>query len=309
MYHGLKLTFALTVITWAYLGLEKILPPLALLGIIFLPVLPAILVRRFHMGWGVGYVLLVLTFMLFTAKQPSHAFAYWLTVFPLGLTIGLLAKNKASFRVGLGITLLISLFTLVGMAVVYYLSGSGLPLTDLSLQVTERVSINKTQLEKALTIARVLIPGNFIVWSLGEGILAYIITNQIIRRLGYTAAEVLPLKYWQLPWYTIWILITGLLLALIGDYLRVSTLTLIAYNVLYIAFFIFLVNGCATVSYFLGFWRTSKFVNFLLLIATLLYWPVAIILLTLLGVIDTMFNWRRVLDIKEKSKGKGGEKD
>ncbi len=98
---------------------------------------------------------------------------------------------------------------------------------------------------------------------------------------------------WQLPWYSIWLIIIGLALTIGGDEQSWQFMELMGKNILYIAAFIFFILGIAVIMHYVQLWKVSKVVKFVIMAVLLLYLPITAMMALTIGVVDSVVNLRR----------------
>ncbi len=91
---------------------------------------------------------------------------------------------------------------------------------------------------------------------------------------------------------------------LLGDYWELSLLKTAGQNVLYIYFPFVIIIGCAVVIYFAARWKIPTPLKIMLGIIALLYLPYTLMVVTLLGLFDMVFNYRKLSEKKEEESEK-----
>jgi hypothetical protein len=144
--------------------------------------------------------------------------------------------------------------------------------------------------------ARLLGPANFLLWAAVVAVVGYFTLDRLFRYWGLPAGGPVAWRHLCLPWYTVWLPISGLSLTLAGDHWGWTTVAAVGKNVLYLSVWPFLAVGSAVVVYYFRALRGQRALRFLVLAALLFYWPFALVVCTLIGVLDSVYNWRRLCE-------------
>lgn len=141
---------------------------------------------------------------------------------------------------------------------------------------------------------KAIIPGILIVSTIFSAIVNFLLARLIIKKLNFPVPYIPPFRYWQLPWYSVWGVIIGLALVLFGDYMQLPGMTTVGQNVLYIYFPFILINGLSVVVYFYKERLNSPLLRVLLIAFIVINWPLAGLFLSVIGVFDPLFDWRKL---------------
>lgn len=152
----------------------------------------------------------------------------------------------------------------------------------------------REQLQGMVRLAMALIPGVMFLGSLASGAVTYLVSRQVLKRLGYVLEPIPAFRKWQVPWYTVWGLIFGLACYLAGDYWSVKPLALIGQNIIYIYLPLLLINGLAVAVHFYHKWSLSPVLKGILMAMAVFYLPITVPLLMMLGAFDPLFNYRKL---------------
>ncbi|HHW43175.1 MAG TPA: YybS family protein [Desulfotomaculum sp.] len=310
---------ALTVII-ALIGLY--LPPLFFVTVLFTPLPLALAVRRHNLKTGAMAMVVAGLLLFMLAGRPVTVLLLMIQTGPLGLLLGLLFKNRV--RAGPGLALAAAaavLLTLTGFGVAFGLTGInplvvGPEMRGVMEQVLQwyqergLVDANAARelrymMDEGIRLVSILLPANLVVWSLVSVFITYAAAQRLFHRMGYPVAALPPFNRWRYPWYMLWGLILGLGLVIAGDTPGYGGLSTAGKNILYVSGFLYLVQGLSVAAYYYGRWPLSRMVKLLLLAMLVLYWPFVTVALVTLGVLDSIWNIRR---IGQKDQEKGGRR-
>jgi uncharacterized protein YybS (DUF2232 family) len=299
------------------------MPPLQLLTNIVWTVPLVVLIVRRNLRLGVmatciaGLVILVFI-------GPASAVLLFNQFAPLGIVYGYLFKYKA----GAGKTVAIgSTVSLVALLVNFYLAFllTGLPLggviqelensMNYAVDFYQRTGMLDALLNQGMTLEQIeqtmlstlntfklLLPGIFISAALLAAFVNYLVAEKILQRLQLLEGGLPPFRYWQLPWYFVWAVITGLLFWQLGDYQDLDIVSQAGLNLLYITVPLLAGNGLAAISFFLHKFKLAPFVKWAMVFISLFYLPIVLIFTVMLGLFDPFLSYRRRLKLPE---GKG----
>jgi uncharacterized protein YybS (DUF2232 family) len=300
------------------------LMPAFYLATLLLPVPLAYLIIKRNLLYGLlalGVTALMLSFAISGIKP---VFLLLLQFGPVGIIIGLLLKNKVAVDKSMAVLFFWALaVTGINLLFSFVLSGSGLSRIATEFNTTmEQMSQFYLQSglmdeagrqeflevsQQAGRLVRELLPGGMAVWTIIITIFTYFITRHLARGLGYNVSGNLRFTEWQLPWYSIWLVIAGLALTMAGEEFSLELVGIAGKNILYISVFIFLILGTAVLAYFIRVWKISTPAKIFIIIAMALYFPLAAAIILSLGVVDPVANLRRLpVDNDMVSKGGSG---
>jgi hypothetical protein len=185
----------------------------------------------------------------------------------LGLFLLLVAHQDPGVQERLATQLLGQLETM-GLA----LEGGGYSLRDLAL------------------LAVRLQPGIEFLTALLAAVVAYRLSQALAGRLGVELPPARPFRMWR-PWdQLIWVLIAGLALGLVSQGLLAD----LAFNLVGVMVALNAVHGLALVRFFLWRLGISRWLELLLYAVMVFAAGLSILLLALLALMDTWFDWRRL---------------
>jgi len=291
--------------------LSLYVPVLSFLAGSFISLLIAILIQRRDLKTGlIAVIIFTVLVFLFRVDNLTILLLIVHTV-PLGLVLGLLFKNHAG--AGLSIcfsSLTLILFTFLGVALTFWITGlnplaAGGEMKQVIARVadwyvqaglTQELPLGELEaiLEETVKTFIQFLPAHLIISSVVDAFLVYWLAGIILRRLDRPIMAIPPLVQWQFPWYTCWGLITGLGLALTGDYWKITTVGVLGKNILYIAGFLYLVAGISVCAFYMAKWKVPRLIKAAFIIFTIFYLPLALMILIVLGIMDSFVNWRHI---------------
>lgn len=132
-----------------------------------------------------------------------------------------------------------------------------------------------------------------------EAVLVYYIATALFRYLRLPGAESddggrLPLRAWVLPWYSVWVFMVGLGMALAGDYLKQPAMVTVGANLLYLYLAVALCIGLAVISFYVNKYKLPPVVQAIGVVVILINLPFAVAICAAIGLFDPLFNWRRL---------------
>lgn len=307
----------------AILGLMGLyIPPLYFLTSLLVPLPLAVLVKRHDLVTGL-LALVVTTFLLFIFfGEPFTVLIMMIQFGPLGLLFGILFKNHvpAGPSIAAG-SILAAFLAVITIAMTFWITGinpfaMGQEMRQSMEQATSwyaRAGIvdaeGEQQLreftEQMIRLVPIFLPGSLVVWALISTLLTYLVTRAVLIRLNYSVPPVPPFSQWRYPWYSLWGMILGLGLVLVGDQWDLTVVGNIGTNILYIFAFVFFILGLSVITFFMKRWRVMPLVKVIIAIVALLYLPFFGLGIMIMGMLDPVLNGRRLPITEEKGQERG----
>jgi uncharacterized protein YybS (DUF2232 family) len=296
----------------ALLGLLGLyITPVFFLTSLILPVPLAYLILKRDLRHGLLALMMSTVMLMFAFTHIKAALLMVLQFGPPGVIVGLLLKNRVTVSKSINVLFFWALVAAaVNLIISFAVNDAGTAKVAHEFRATmdqmARVYMQNGIMDEsgrqqfmaaAEQIARLVqtfIPGSVVVWSLIMTLASYFITRYIMHRLGLAQTEKFDFARWQLPWYSTWLVITGLALTLGGDELAISTMEIVGKNILYIAAFVFFALGTAVLTYFMQVWKASRVVKIIIIVVLTLYLPFTITMTLACGVVDPLVNLRRL---------------
>jgi uncharacterized protein YybS (DUF2232 family) len=310
--------FASLTAVIALLGL--LVPPLFPLISVIIPLPLAVLVKKRDLVTGALALVVAAALLLVFYGRPVTVMMLLIQLGPLGLLLGVLFKNRV--RAGLavamatGVAVILNVITLLSgfwfLGINPLAAGSGI-YGDIEqlLNFYQHQGLIEPGMEdeirhlfqEMVELMVLLFPANLVLWSLVSTSITYYLGQVVLQRLGYEVEPLPPFRQWQFPWYFVWIVILGLLLFLTGDTLNKQPLATAGKNLIYLGTFLYLVAGLSVLGFYFNRFQLSRAVKLILIVALFLYWPFTVILLIILGLVDSLLNIKQAAQHRKK----GGE--
>lgn len=300
----------------AIVGLAgTILPIFSLLAVVLMPLPVILLVLRLDVRYGILGLAASGFIMLFAGQEPAVAMVMIIRYGLLGIFLGLLYKNYVSSGKGLVAALLAAVvLTVISLTVMYALTGEN----PLLLRQEERhlleqqwVAMNQQMqaLEDALpgnqslsdylvNLFEFYIPGQIIVTSFISAAVTYLLARMVLERLKFRIPPIPAFSGMYLPWYSVWGLIIGLGLTLVGDQFSLSLIAQAGKNILFVLANMYLVLGLSVAAFYFRKINLSLPLKILFLFIVVSNLPFSLTVLLLLGAADPLINFRRLPDLK-----------
>jgi len=301
----------------AFTGLAGIfLPSLYSLSIILMPLPVILLVLRLDARYAILGLFAGGGLMLFAGQDPVMVLVMVIHYGLLGIVFGLLFKNRVSSGKSLLAGLSAAAFlAIASMALVYALTKEN-PLVlgqENRRMLEEWVAVNRQMrgfdgmlpewqenLDRNLiSFFELLIPGQLVVASAISAAITYFLSRIVVERLlKYRLPQLPAFSAIYLPWYSIWGLIAGLGLLLLGDQFALPLLDKAGKNILFVLFNVYLVFGLSVVTYFSRKVKLALPLKVIFLFLAFSYLPFSVAVLLLLGATDPLINFRRLPALK-----------
>jgi len=304
---------ALTAVT----GLAGIfLPSLNILAAILMPLPAILLVLRLDARYGILGLAAAGFIMLFAGQEPVAALIMIIRYGLLGIVYGMLFKNYVSSGKSLATALSAAVvLTIMSAAVMYVLTGENplvLAQEERHLLEEQWTAVNQQMrvIENMLperqadfskyivNLFEFYIPGQLIVASAISAALTYLMSRIVLERLRFRLPQAPVFTTMYLPWYSIWGLIAGLGLTLLGDQFNLSLPAKAGKNILFVLFNLYLALGLSVAAFYYQKMKLALPLKIIILFLAFSYLPFSITVLLLLGAIDPLINIRRLPDLK-----------
>ncbi|MDD3652661.1 MAG: DUF2232 domain-containing protein [Desulfotomaculaceae bacterium] len=289
-------------------------PSLYYLSAILIPLPVCLLVLRLDARYSIIGIVLIWFVMLVTGQELMLLIMILQYGF-LGMILGLLIKNRVSSGKSLVVIISVSaILALTSVAVLYALTGENpFVLSQGSRQFLEQMatinqqafdglmSEEQTSFIKVLVgFFEMLLPGQLIVSEAISGIVIYFLVRVLLEYLlKYELPKLPAFSEIYLPWYSIWGLIIGLVLILLGDQATLPFAAWAGKNILFVLFNAYLFLGLSVVVYYYRKINWGMLLKLIFVFLVFSYLPFSITVLLLLGATDPLINFRRLPALKE----------
>ena len=147
--------------------------------------------------------------------------------------------------------------------------------------------------QRYVAIIELFVPGQLFVSMITAAVLTYFVARHLLGRLNYEVTHAPVFSTLSCPWHTIWILISGLLLTLLGDTFLLDSAARLGKNVLFVLVYVYFFLGLSVAAYYYPRVKLPRPVKMILIFLSILYIPFSALFLVTLGVIDSLANLRR----------------
>lgn len=270
--HGL-LTGVMSITVAGFLIFMLSSPVTALYMILLFGGLALVYGYAFHKGFNPGITLAAGAVTVIISLIIASVFSFLVTgINPLDMA-GIMKESMEST---------IDLYKQLGFFEKYGAQG----FTEESVRQTLRVFVQTITL---------FIPAIIILYGLTSAFINYIISQKILLKLKIEVPRLTPFMYWRLPWWTVWGFILGFGANLAGPYLQNQTLVLIGSNILMAYSPLLFVLGLSVASFFLHkYFKGELIYRFFLILFIFFFFRMAVYILTIMGLVDLIFNYRRL---------------
>lgn len=148
-------------------------------------------------------------------------------------------------------------------------------------------------MQSMVEMMKVILPAGFIMASLVDTWINFLIAKTILRRLGHQVPDFPPFKAWSLPYTVIYFFALSLVMIYWGNSRSITLLTQTGMNLQLITSMLILVQGLALFNYFADKYNLSKMIKGIILFLILTNGFFAQLLL-IAGAIDMVMDYRRL---------------
>lgn len=138
-----------------------------------------------------------------------------------------------------------------------------------------------------------LLPSLLVISALGSAFFNFLASRWSLKKKGYPLAEFPAFIKWWVPWYTSWTAVIGLGLALLGDYVNISSILTVGLNLIVLHLPLAFIIGLSVGVYMFSRIKSTLF-QAAVIFAGFFYLPVTVLLVLLVGVFDPLFDFRKI---------------
>ena len=142
--------------------------------------------------------------------------------------------------------------------------------------------------------AAAILPAIFVIYCMLTVWVTYAISSFLLGRMGYAVVRLPLFSRWQMPLPILWLAMLGLAFGIAGNYLGMETFSNISFNLLYMTIPLFLLCGMSVLYYYLQRRDIPQVMKTMTLLFLIIFAAFGFILLTMVGMFDTLFDWRRL---------------
>lgn len=225
-----------------------------------------------------------------------------------GVIFGLLFKNNVSpsknLLVGTASALICSSLS---MAAIYMYTGDN-PLVlgqeeiDLirewfsasATATTSPYGLDGSTADTFIRFFGLFLPAMFYISTGTVAVLTYFSARLLLNGLRFPLPAAPAFNLMRFPWYTVWVLITGLLLTLLGDYLSLEIPSGVGKNIIFIYSYVSFFLGLSVASFYYVRIKVARPVKIIMAVFLAMYFPFSAALLVFLGAVEPVVNFRRL---------------
>lgn len=139
-----------------------------------------------------------------------------------------------------------------------------------------------------------ILPATFVIYCMLVVWVNYLISQFVLRRMGYQVTPLPSFARWQMPLPILWIAMLGLAFGIAGNYLEMEMLANISFNLLYMTIPLFLLCGFSVLYYYLQRREIPQVVKTVTILFLIIFAAFGFVVLTTVGMFDTVFDWRKL---------------
>ncbi|MEG6617250.1 YybS family protein [Peptococcaceae bacterium 1198_IL3148] len=300
----------LAALTVVLVAMGFFIPWLFFISSILFPV--PIILMIYRQGLKKGFLSLITAYflLLMLYPDPISITIFFMQFSPLGVLFGLLFKNRVSAGKSIFAgTVLAAVLTFVSIGLVIMLTGISTGELESQLKGEINHSMDLYQdinnlsdseaeemrqiMEDFIDTMLLLLPSILIIGAMFSTLISYIISRTVLVRLNHDVLPLPPFSHWTYPWYTVWGIIIGLAMMIIGDRYDYTTVATLGKNILYVFSFAFLLLGISVLAFYYKRAPISKGLKWLLIFLAILL-PLTPYLVVVMGVLDPLLDIRKL---------------
>lgn len=150
-------------------------------------------------------------------------------------------------------------------------------------------------MEAYIKLMSIIIPSILLMYGISSAFLNYIVAQKILKKLKISVPALPKLRFWKLPWWTVWGFIVGYAAMVLGNYCKNQLLANIGLNIVIVYAPILFVLGIAVINYFIKERLSgSGLYRMLLVVFIVFFMPFSLLVIGAIGLFDLLFNYRRI---------------
>ncbi len=157
----------------------------------------------------------------------------------------------------------------------------------------EELTKMKDSMQAVFEIVKVILPAGFIMASVLDTFLNFLIAKKVLKKLGHHIEDFPPFKNWSVPDYIVYFFALSLVMIYWGDSRQITLLYQLGMNLQVITSSLLLVQGLALFYYFVDKYNLSRAVKGIILFLILINGFMSQVLI-FAGAIDTILDYRRL---------------
>ena len=170
------------------------------------------------------------------------------------------------------------------------------------LAVAEGMSVT-AYIRELTTMMSQILPSFYFISVMIAAAVNYLAAQAYLKKRTREIRLLPPFSEWHLPWWLLWGVVLALILLVAGNGLHAEGLVIAAKNVFICFAPAFLIAGISLLRYYFAKWRLSGGVQVLLWIVLLFFISFGAVFLILLGLADTVLDYRAASERNKKNNG------
>ena len=298
----------MTALTCVFAIVGTYIPLLAFV-LLFIPI-PFIVLGKRH---GIHFVVLsIISSAIIIGSLTEPIYSIFVVALPgiTAIVMGyLMNKDYAPSKVLLGGAMAALISSLLSISLTALISGVGTlsHITEMFKEVSnvqlgiyknlgmeaEQLEQMRTSLEATMQVAGMIIPAAIIMSSVFLAYINYILTIQVLRRIGYKVEPLRPLKEFRLPKSFLMGTFIIIGLTILMRYVQIIDYNTLVANVFLIFQIIYLIQGLAVANHFMEAFGIGKALK-IVFIVLIIFNQMGLFILAMIGFMDAFINFRRL---------------
>ncbi|MCX7883486.1 MAG: YybS family protein [Caloramator sp.] len=299
----------LTAVTVVLILISLYIPVFYMIGIFLWP-LPATFIYIRHGAKYSIMSLVVAGIITAISYDPISALNITATFGLMSIVLGYCIKNKKDFSFSvilmsaamfISLILVLKIFSVsMGQDIVSMLTEQINQMREMATSMYSQMGVPKETQELALSafptaeLFKKMFPIGLLIGSITMAFISYTIARKVFKKFGYDISNMKPLSSWYMPVQLAIGIIVLVLLAYIMVYFKIKNADILFINTSLLMQFAFLIDGVATVDFFMKKKGVTKGLRIFILIF-LIFSQIGK-LLFFIGIVDYALNLRK-LDI------------
>ena len=170
------------------------------------------------------------------------------------------------------------------------------------LAVAEGMSVT-AYIRELTTMMSQILPSFYFISVMLAAAVNYLAAQAYLKKRSREIRLLPPFSEWHLPWWLLWGVVLALILLVAGNGFHMEGLVVAAKNVFICFAPVFLIAGISLLRYYFVKWRLSGGIQVLLWLVLLFFASFGAVFLILLGLADTVLDYRTASERKKKNDG------
>lgn len=150
-----------------------------------------------------------------------------------------------------------------------------------------------TNMQAMLELVKIILPSGFVMASVGDTFLNFLIAKRVLKKLGHSIADFPPFKHWTLPDYVVYFFALSLVMIYWGKSREMTILYQSGMNLYMLASTMLFVQGLSLFNYVVDKYNLSRWARGIILVLIITNGFLSQILICA-GAVDTIIDYRRL---------------